>query len=555
MQVKTTALKLLVALFPFAAGAQTTYLPLHAKENVLLERLEIKAGTDSVLNFSKTRPLSRKAVVPQIEGIEDLLQSESDRYNWYSAMAGNLEWISGDPSGYESKKPIWKHFYKTPANLYEVNTEDFYLALNPIVQYNVSKERNNDQHLFLNSRGLSLRGRIANKVGFAAYLTENQERDPLYVQRWVAERKAVPNQGYYQNFKGTGYDYFDARGYFSVNAAKYIDISFGYDRNFIGNGQRSLFLSDFSNNTLFLKLNTRIWKFNYQNIFMELQATEPRGADRLLKKKYAAMHHLDLAVTRWLNIGLFEGVVFGRPNRFDFTYLNPIIFLRSVEQQNGSNDNAVAGIDFKANTAKRFQFYGQLLLDEFKLKELRDNRGWWANKWGWQLGAKYIDVLGINNLDLQVEANRVRPFTYSHDDSIANYTHYNQPLAHPIGANFQEVMGVLRYQPIPRLTLNARGMYYFQGRDSSAASFGSNIFLPNSPQFRDGKVYGFNIGSGLRTDVAMALFNVSYELKQNMFLEAGATIRNEKPEGRAARKTTIVSAGFRWNMGRREFWF
>ncbi|RYG03917.1 MAG: hypothetical protein EOO07_31435 [Chitinophagaceae bacterium] len=53
------------------------------------------------------------------------------------------------------------------------------------------------------------------------------------MQRWVTERKAVPNQGYYQNFKGTGYDYFDARGSVHFTAAKYLDFQFGFDKNFI----------------------------------------------------------------------------------------------------------------------------------------------------------------------------------------------------------------------------------------------------------------------------------------------------------------------------------
>src|SRR5207245_6996514 len=126
-------------------------------------------------------------------------------------------------------------------------------------------------------------------------------RDPLYVRRWVRENKAVPGQGYYKAFPndvGNAYDYFDGRGYFSFNVAKYIDVTFGYDKNFIGNGYRSLFLSDFSNNALFLKLNTRIWKFNYQNLFMELVNAHHRGSDQYLDKKYAAIHHLDMGVTK-----------------------------------------------------------------------------------------------------------------------------------------------------------------------------------------------------------------------------------------------------------------
>lgn len=558
MQFRKTTAKLLFSLFPLAINAQTTYLATGSKEQVLLERLEIKAQRDSVLNFSTTKPYSRKQFIPRIEQLDSLLQSSTDRYLLDQALMASPEWTSAGRNRYTSKKPLLKHFYQTPANMLEINKPDFFLVVNPVFQYVVAQEKGNDQHLFLNTRGATLRGRIANRIGFAAYLGENQERDPRYVQQWVAERKALPGQGYYQAFKKTAYDYFDARGYISFNATKYIDVVFGYDRNFLGAGQRSLFLSDFSNNALFLKLNTRIWKFNYQNLFMELQHADPldpRQRDYLLGKKYAAMHHLDMAVTRWLNIGLFEGVVFGRKNRFDFSYLNPVIFLRSMEQQNGSGDNSVAGLDFKANAAKRFQLYGQLLLDEFKLSELRNNRGWWANKWGWQLGARYIDVLGVSNLDLQVEANRVRPFTYSHDDSVANYTHYNQPLAHPLGANFQELNGQLRYQPKPRITILAKGMYYLQGRDSARnTSFGSNIFLPNVPPYRK-QVYGYNVGSGVATRVAMGSLLVSYEVKPNLFLEANALVRREKAEGKQKVQASVLSAGIRWNVGRREFWF
>jgi hypothetical protein len=471
-------------------------------------------------------------------------------------MVNNLEWVYGARPDYSSKKPIWKHFYKTPATLYEVSEPHFFLAVNPVFQYIVGKEQDQDQHLFLNTRGVTLRGRIANKIGFAAYLTDNQERDPLYVQRWEQRFKSVPGAGYYKRFKRAGYDYFDARGYVTFGVTPYIDVQFGYDKNFIGNGYRSMFLSDFSNNALFLKLQTRIWKFSYQNLFMELHATEPRGGDRLLAKKYAALHHLDLAVTKWLNVGLFEGIVFARKDKFEFGYLNPVIFYRSVEQQNGSFDNAVAGLDAKANIARRFQLYGQLLLDEFKLSEIRAGKGWWANKYSLQLGAKYIDAFGIPNLDLQTEVNRVRPFTYSHDDSVANYTHYNQPLAHPLGANFSEWIGLARYQPAPRWLLQAKALYYLQGRDVDSVNWGSNIFLPNSRPYR-AKDYGFEIGSGVRTKTALASLLLSYELKQNLFLEGQALYRKATSASTLlpSENTFVISAGIRWNMHRRDFDF
>ena len=295
---------------------------------------------------------------------------------------------------------------------------------------------------------------------------------------------------------------------------------------------------------------------NYQNLFMELNSSSSVGGDKLLPKKYAAMHHIDFGVTKWLNIGAFEAVIFGRKDHFEFGYLNPVIFYRSIEQQNGSFDNSLLGLDAKANVAKHFQFYGQFVLDEFLLSEIKKNRGWWANKLGFQAGAKYIDAFNIKNLDLQIEHNRVRPFTYSHRDSVANYAHYNQPLAHPLGANFKELIAIARYQPVPKWLAQVKLIGYTQGRDSSSESFGSNILLPNVMPYRR-KDFGFEIGSGQLTKVLLASFLLSYEVRENLFLELSALARNLKTTTPPiiSQNTTVVSFGVRWNMHRREFDF
>ncbi len=578
MQFIKSLLWLSIFLFPVTIFSQTTFLTQGSKDKIILERMEILGQTDSVLNYSKIQPFSRKDIIQKAQIISSFSNddpklnkngssisesaiagklSKTDKYNLQRLLMNNAEWVQGKGHIFLSKKPIGKNFYQSPSNLLEVHNNDFFLAINPILQYVVSKETNNDQKLFLNSRGVSLRGRIADKIGFAAYVTENQERDPAYVQKWVTDRQAVPGAGFYKDFKDSGgLDYFDARGYISFNAAKYIDITFGYDRNFIGNGQRSLFLSDFSNSTLFLKLNTRIWKFNYQNLFMELVPSHRDGVGILLPKKYAAMHHLDINIGKRLNIGLFEGVVFGRKDRFEFGYLNPVIFYRSMEHQNGSFDNAVAGMDVKINLAKRIQLYGQFMLDEFKLSELKANNGWWANKWGIQAGVKYVDAFNIKNLDLQLEHNRVRPFSYSHYDSVANYTHYNQPLAHPLGANFQEFIAIVRYQPAPKWNLSGKLMHYEQGADLNNESFGGNIFLPNVPPYRK-REYGYNIGSGQKTNTLLSTLLISYEWKENLFFEISALYRKMDVPSNVSlfTNTSVISAGIRWNMHRREFDF
>src|SRR6266508_3063737 len=58
-------------LFPVIAFSQTTYLPLGSEDNILIERIEIKMGNDSIFIFSKTKPYSRKVITPAIKDLYD----------------------------------------------------------------------------------------------------------------------------------------------------------------------------------------------------------------------------------------------------------------------------------------------------------------------------------------------------------------------------------------------------------------------------------------------------------------------------------------------------
>ena len=533
-------------------SAQTTFLPEGSKEYHLLDRLEIKYGKNTDLIFSTLKPFSRKSLVQQAEWIDSVNRLKSigltavDDYNLHSLMMNNSEWVTGSKESFQSKKPILNSFYTTKPNLLEVDVKDFYLVVNPILNLQIGKESGNDQSLFYNKRGLTARGRIANKIGFSTSITDNQERGPGFFTDRVEKYRGLPGAGFYKRFKKGGYDYFEGNGYFTFNVTKYIDVAFGYDKNFIGDGYRSLLLDNAGDNYLFLKLNTKIWKLNYQNIFMELMPQFKKTGDVLLDRKYAAMHFLSVDITKWLNVGVFEGVVFGRKNHFDFMYLNPIIFLRHMEGTAGSPDNMLIGFTAKANVAKSFQFYGQFMLNEFIADEFFKSNGYWANKYGYQLGMKYVDAFGLPNLDLQVETNMVRPFSYSHYDSVSNFTHYNQMLAHPLGANFEEVVGILKYQPIPKVSLDFRAIYYMKGLDLNGENFGGNPFELYTTRTKN---YGYYVGEGDKIKVLNANLRLGYELKENLFLEANYLYRKQT----AVDPINMFSIGLRWNAPVRNY--
>ncbi len=560
LQNKLSVTVILFFIATISASAQTNYIQTGLKDYDFLDRMEIKTGFQDEF-YSNIKPFARRDVAQYAEFIDSAVTanpsyanlSEVDLNNLRSELMGNAEWTK-PRDYYLSKKPVFNALYKTKSHLLEVQKPDLYLSVDPIVYFKAGKESDNDEFLYQNTRGVQARGMISRRVGFSISFTDNQELDPRYVQAWINRFDAVPGEGFYKRIKKNGgVDYFDARGSVSWNVAQHIDMQFGYDKNAIGTGYRSLFLSDFTSSATFFKINTHIWKFDYQNLYFELYPQYNISGNIKAPRKYARMNYLNINATKWLNVGVFESIVFGRENHFDFQYLLPVMFLRPAESTGGSQDNAMVGFDAKANIANRVQLYGQFLLDELKVKEMLKGTGWWGNKNGIQLGVKYVDAFGLKNVDLQFESNRVRPYTYSHFDSVANYSHYNQPLAHPLGANFQEFIGIVKAQPIEKLYLKGTAIYYYQGLDSFGINYGANLFESYNARPRD---YDFKVGDGDKAKCAIVQLVASYELAQNMFVDFTALFRKYRVDSeRFNSDTKAFSLSFRWNIGRRDFLF
>lgn len=558
---KKALLLLVPVLFSLSpAKAQTTYLQLGHVDYELLDRLETRSGKLSDDLFLTAKPVSRKSAVKFLmdtrKDARYIGLSEIDRYNIAHMTSVSGEWAEESRGAFISRKAILNTFYKTQPDFLYVNNRNLFLSVNPVISaIGVPEQNNPDGLLFTSSRGIEARGRILDKIGFYTYFTDNQEQVPMHVNKWVDSFSAVPGADYYKEITpgGNSYDYLLARSYIDFEAVKdHINVTFGYDKHFIGDGMRSLFLSDFSAGATFLRLNTKIWKLNYQNLYLELKPQYFRGVDRRLPRKYATMHHLSINAFDWLNVGIFEAVVFNREDRFEFGYLNPIILYRQIERMMGSPDNVMIGLNFKAIALKHIQLYGQFILDEFTFSELTGGNGYWANKFGLQLGGKYFDAFTLKNFDIQGELNLVRPYTYSHYDSYANYSHYNQPLAHPLGSGFLEFIGTMRYQPIKNLYLSARASYYQQSTDTGGVNFGGNIFKDYDT--RDSS-YGVTLINGVKSQCAMASFNASYELKENLFIDAGVNYRKKVYDNAVypAENTLYFTGGLRLNIVRREY--
>ncbi|CAH1001695.1 hypothetical protein LEM8419_02601 [Neolewinella maritima] len=587
MRVLLVCILLTAPLFLAAQGAP---LPVNEEGYDLMQRLYIKYGTEGFtapaadLNL---RPASRGDLVRLAKTYEALHgdeMSKAERYRLQRFFDNNNEWLSlptfeatddadrapfyiGDsfalasvqsPLYRRSRKPIVNTFYKTPAHLLAYDRKDFYLRLNPVLDLRYGQLQNDEQSYLYNKRGVRLRAGIDDRFFLHFEILDTQFGAPDYLRNYFRRVGSLPGAGLVkdeltiESFNIVrGYDFLNGAGYLSADLTQHVGIRLGYGQHFIGSGERSLFLSDFSNNYPFLEINWRIWKFHYRNIFAELTdgpQTVP-GGNTLYPKKYLAAHYLSLNIGKRLSVGLFEAVVLNREKGFDLAYLNPIILYRTVEGSLGSPDNVVIGLTASYRLPLRTEVYGQFILDEFVFSELFIKRdGWWANKWAYQIGARHVDAFGVDQLDLVVERNTARPYIYSHDGP-SSYTHFAMPLAHPLGANFTENLVGLDYRPLPRLHLSGRAYLIEQGEGIDSTVVGEN--LNQSSDLRE-MTYGNEIGQGIGYTNTILQLRAGYEIRPNLWLEA-EYFRRSKNSERDERdlETTLLNVGVRWNVTRR----
>jgi len=477
---------LLFTLVFIQISAQHTNLPLSHDANLIYEQ-EINASEIHV----SFRPLIKSTVNKKIH-TDSLLLSEfpNNWINWYK------------------RKLFSEHFII-------IKGDDYKVIASPIIHFSKGKEIENETNTFTNTRGFVIEGDIGKSVSFYSTFAENQAIFPNYLDAKIRKTKVVQGQGYARDFKETGFDYAMASGYVGIKPAKHFLVQFGHGKHFIGDGYRSLLLSDNAFNYPFLRIQTSFWRVQYTNLYAEMQDInyfENNGIDNYdqmgYAKKYMSSHYLSTNVTSKLNIGIFESVIW-RVNHapgvrgFDVNYLNPIALLRPLEFSINSPDNVLVGINAKYELPLKSYLYGQLVLDEFSLKNMKLGNDWYGLKYGYQLGAKMYDAIGLENLTLQAEYNLVRPYTYAHHVPRQNYAHYNQPLAHPLGANFSEKLFIINYRK-DRWVARAQIMIakYGDKIKGDPTSYGKDIYM-STGEFEEPS--GF-IHAGRPSDFGIAMY-------------------------------------------------
>lgn len=436
-------------------------------------------------------------------------------------------------------KKTWLNRKIFMEDLITVNTNDFKMAVNPLFNFEAGKNVCSDNSTWTNTRGLMLKGTIGKQFAFYTSFHENQAKYSDYVYDFVKSKRVVPGQGYARTFDDNAFDFSWAEAVISYTPSKYFNFQFGQGKNFIGDGYRSLLLSDNSFNYPYFKITTNVWKFQYTNLFtsfMNLQTHAQLG--RPYQKKNGSFHLLSYNITPKLELSFFEGIVWQASDSntyrgFDINYLNPVIFYRPVEFSLGSPDNAIIGLNAKYKITNNIRFYGQFVLDDFNFKKLKEGKGFFQEKYGFQLGAEANNLFKIKNLSFQTEYNQVQPYVYAHKEPLQSYTHYNQALAHPLGANFKESVSFINYH-YKRWYAEIKFSYALYGADTTGTHWGKDIFKSDyEAQHPDHEwSFGNYNGQGLKTILVYKDFHLSYLINPatNMNVCIGLSDRLQKTD-------------------------
>jgi hypothetical protein len=492
-----------------------------------------------------------------------LLRSD---HNIHTAV---LPWRTDEVSPFDSRQRLlddsisrtsgvknWLQRKLTNEHLFSFQGEDYIVNIDPVIGlvYGNESEAANYDVIYQNSRGLRVEGALGEKFSFYTTLVESQARFAAHVNEQSIDSRVVPGYWLRKTFRSNASDFAYAAGEVAYTPNKFFHFRLGRGKQFIGEGYRSMLISDNSVNYPFFRIETTFGRLKYVNLWAVMNDIRPEVelADEVFARKYLSMHYLSLNIGKRFNVGLFEGIMWGDElNRygFDANFLNPVILFRPVEFSVGAKGgNTLIGLNGSYLLGKGIKIYGQLAIDEFTFSEIRDwNNGPWQNMLAGQLGMKWGNAFGVENLFLRAEYNAARPHTYSHRDVITNWGHYAQPLAHPLGANFRELLLQTHYQ-IGRWTAMAALHTALLGRDESrAANWGGDIYKSFLVRSADKEVF---IGNGIKSKLFYWRAKITYIANPlyNLRLELGVQKRSEDNSALGLPDSQSVYFGLKTDM-------
>ncbi|PWK78846.1 hypothetical protein LX99_01299 [Mucilaginibacter oryzae] len=435
-------------------------------------------------------------------------------------------------------------------HLFDVKDKEYTFYADYITDLQVGRDLSNSKTTNLNTRGFQLGGTVGDKFSFYSSGFENSAKFVSYYNDYVNNNVFVPGQAYARHYNGqpqNSQDWSYVTAILSYSPTQKLNITLGEDKMFIGDGYRSVLLSDFAANMPLLRVTADLGPVRYMIAWAYLQDSKLEKYDSFgnNRRKWALFHYIDWSITKRASLGFFNALITpeadakGNKYGFDANFVNPLFFSGSLSRGGDVKDNIILGFNAKYKILDKTALYGQFVLDKVKNNDLGISA---SNTNGWQAGVRGADLFGLKHLNYLFEFNTVNPYTYASDRVLTNYGFYGDPLAHPLGANFREMLGILNYS-VGRFDFQGQINYAKYGLDANKPDNNGKVinklFIPS------GNVKGI-VGQGLSTQLYYGEGTVAYILnpKYNLRFELGALYRQEKNAQKDS-KNTLITFGLR----------
>lgn len=432
-------------------------------------------------------------------------------------------------------------------HLADVKTKNYTFYFDYLPDLLVGKENFSKQNIWLNTRGIQFGATIGKSFFVYTSIFENQGQFPNYIDNYIKYSKVVPSEISVNilPFSNGSTDWSYVTSLIGFKPNDNITIALGQDKVFIGDGYRSLLLSDNAPVAPLLRLSVNLNKnIQYTAVWTYLQDQHAPPIDTFTnnRRKWGAFHYLDWNISNRASIGFFNGLIAteadnqGNLRPFDFNYINPILFTSSLQPSSPVADNILVGFTGKYKILAKTTVYGQFVLSQ--APDNTTNSG--TN--GWQLGVRGSDLFTVNSLNYILEYNTVGAATYYGKNSMVNYTQLSEPLGDPLGANFKEFIGILNYST-KHIDFQIQGNYAKLGPNSGYNDYGTNIKIAgyvNAPQI----IGTLPITSPTTLKYAEGTVSFILNPNYNLRLELGGLVR-QATNATSDTKTAMITLGLR----------
>ena len=448
-------------------------------------------------------------------------------------------------------KRSWLHRILFDQHLVDVKNKDYTFYFDYITDLQIGREFTAGTTPNLNTRGYQAGGTIGKKFFFYTSGYENQGAFANYEQNYINTLKIIPGEGQDRTLIGQStikntndWSYVTSLAGYAPN--KFLTIELGQDKTFIGDGYRSVLLSDYASNYPLLRLMVNLGSVQYMAMWAYLDDTNAPTFDLNKsgpsdRRKWAVFHYIDWNINNRLSAGFFNALIaaetdnLGNRHGFDFNYINPVLFAKGLGPSGTIPDHTLFGFNGKYKILDKTTLYGQLLFDQ-SISNGANNRV------AYQLGFRGADLFKVNSLNYIFEYNTAAPYTYSNQNPIVSYTDFSEPLAHPYGANFKEWLGIVNYS-VGKFDFQGELIYSKYGYDTNGLNYGKDVNQADNVAIPAGNPTN---GQGLATSLKYAEGTVSYMLnpKFNFRIEVGGLYREETND-LAITKTNLIIIGLR----------